>query len=92
MGLIPKDHCGAGASAGLCSLQTQSPGFERSKLTPQAHAVFAEDKCEFSFLSLVFLYLSSKNPGKGKIIGDWGNIFRTLFYPVLSQSSQYSKS
>ena len=73
VGLIQKDQSGAGASAWLCSLQTQSPGFERCKLTPQTHAVFAEDKHEFSFLSVVFLYLSSKNLGKGKILGDWGN-------------------
>lgn len=75
VGLIQKYQSGAGASAWLCPLQTQSPGFERCKLTPQAHAVFAEDKLEFSFLSVVFLYLSSKNPGKGKILGDWRNFF-----------------
>ena len=80
-----------GACALLCSLQTESPGFQLRKLTPRAQAAIAQDTPEFSLPS-VFLYLSAKNAGKGKIIEDWGNVFHILYYPVLSQSSQSSHS
>lgn len=43
-------------------------------------------------LTLVFLYLSAKNGARGKLL-KMGAVFPHIFYyPILSESSQYSKS
>lgn len=93
VGLIQKYQSGAGASAWLCPLQTHRQALSAASSHPQAHAVFGRGQTQ-NFLPLrgvSFLPVPSKNPGRGRF-SEITNFFCTLYNPVLSQSSQYTKS